>query len=282
MQRANTTQGNTNESNNTDSTIVRSLLVLAAEVLVIIIALSACGGTIDDDPPPPPNNAGVGIPDPQLDPQPPQSAGAALPADNLVYACIRSTACGVKPYPRVSNCVAYYSDMLVTLGKAPLYDTIYGCANEAQSCSALKQCFGVTDVCNSSYQATCQGGKAVFCDLLDKTTFAYDCDAVGMKCAVDSQYSFAAKCVPAGATAPSSTTPVAAPAPGTMKSTVDCADGRCVKTGQTCSENDLNRCAGDGLEACLDGQWIRFDCGKLNLGACQTHVGGWASCGETL
>jgi hypothetical protein len=278
MRRANTNLGNTDS---TDSTLVRALVVLAAEVLVITVALAACGGSIDDDPQPPPNAGGV-TPGAQVAPPPSQSAAAPLPADNLVYACIRSTACGVKPYPRVSNCVAYYTDMLVTLGKAPLYDTIYGCANEAKNCGALKQCFGVTDVCSSSYQATCQGGKAVFCDLLDKTTFAYDCEAVGMKCAVDSHYSFAAKCVPSGVATPSNATPVTTPAPAMMKSTVDCADGRCLKTGQACSENDLNRCAGDGLEACLDGQWIRFDCGKLNLSACQTRVGGWASCGETL
>ena len=60
-----------------------------------------------------------------------------------------------------------------------------------------------------------------------------------MGCQLDSQYGFAAKCVPA---AP------AAPAQGTMKSTVDCADGRCAKTGQACSENDLNRCAGDSMD----------------------------------
>lgn len=155
-------------TSNTDTTLIRAILALAAAAL-LLLALAACGGEVgDDDPPQGPEvpDHGKGDNPDILDPGP-GSSGAPLPADSLVYACIRSTACGVKPYPRVSNCVAYYSDMLVPLGQAPLYDTIYGCANKADSCSALKQCFGVADVCGSGYQATCQDGKAVFCDLLE-------------------------------------------------------------------------------------------------------------------
>lgn len=262
-----TSQTETSASN-VDLNLFKAIGALCAAAALAGL-LVACGGEepgdADQQLPDVPGNPGKG--DQGL------ANAEPIPADNLVYACIRSTACGVKPYPRVSNCVAYYTEMLVALGKAPLYDTIYGCANGAETCGALRQCFGVTETCNSSYQARCTpDGKAVFCDLLDKTTFTYDCKAAGMGCALDSQYGFAAKCVPAAGAG-------ASPAKGQMKTTVDCSDKRCVKTGNSCSEDDLNRCSGDDLQACLGGEWITFDCAKLKLGACQSQAGGWASCG---
>ena len=251
------------------STKTAMLLIIP---LCFVALCAACGGedtpvSVDLPPSPEPSPGSPGT-SPSLISEP---VDPAL-ENSLVYACIRSTACGVKPYPRISNCVAYYTDMAQAFGEGPIYDSIYRCANRSRTCGGLEACYGVTGPCGSSFQARCDNGKAVFCDLLDKTTMAQDCAAVGMTCQTDAKYGFAAKCVPAPG-AQNQASPE-----GGLKTTVDCADGRCQLTGQPCSEDDLNRCSGAGLQACLHGQWVTFSCDKLNLGACQEEGGGWARC----
>jgi len=197
-----------------------------------------------------------------------QAVGHLSPdEDSLVEACIRATACDVKPYPRVSNCKDYYGDMLVPLGLAKVYDGIYTCTNGASTCAQVKACFGVTETCDGSYPARCDNGRAVFCDLLDKTTFAYDCAGAGLTCELDPQYGFAATCSGEAAS------------PSALTSTLECQGDMCQRTSEPCQEDALDRCDGDNLQACLDGEWVSFDCVALGLGACQREAGGWARCG---
>lgn len=186
---------------------------------------------------------------------------------NLVYACIRATACGVKPYPRVSNCVGHFTTMAVPLGLGQVYDALYRCTNKAGECKGVQACFGAAGPCDSSFHAHCSGGKAFYCDLLDKTAYKYDCEAAGLSCRVDSAHIFAAGCTGG------------APGSGsTLSTSVDCADGRCAFTGTSCTGDELNRCDGGELQACIDNQWVSFRCDKLGLGACETMTGGWARC----
>ncbi len=60
-----------------------------------------------------------------------------------------------------------------------------------------------------------------------------------------------------------------------------CSGGQCVAAGTACS-GSMNRCSGDKLEACLDGNWKAFDCAKLGLGACKKAATYGANCGKAV
>ena len=182
---------------------------------------------------------------------------ACSSADDVVKACIKSTACGVKAYPRVSDCVDGYRNLLVSSGQAPVYDAIYACVVAAADCAGVWACHGRGASCDSSFQATCSGGKAQLCDLLDKRVYGLDCGGNGLGCEIKSTggYSFDAACTGGGREG--------------QAGAADCGDGSCTRTGQGCvTGNDFDRCAGERLEACLGNEWVSFDCGKLGLRAC--------------
>ena len=177
--------------------------------------------------------------------------------DDVVKACIKSTACNVKAYASVSTCVDGYHNLLVSSGQAPVYNALYACVVAAADCAGVKACWGVGGSCDNSYKASCAGGTAQFCDLLDHTTFSLDCAGNGLSCEIMpvGSYSFDATCKGSGGEG--------------QAGEVDCGDGSCTRTGQGCtSGNDFDRCAGDRLEACLGNEWVSFDCAKLGLGAC--------------
>jgi hypothetical protein len=163
---------------------------------------------------------------------------------DLVRACIRSTACGVKAYPR--------------------------CANRATSCQAIEDCYGAVSSCTSSFTARCEDGKAVYCDLIDHVAYTYDCAAAGMTCQIDPQNPWTATCEGPG-------TP-----DGTISTAVRCDGGVCHKTDEACTVGVMNRCLGEALQACLEGVWVTYDCAKLGLGPCKSEGSGaiaWARCG---
>ncbi len=249
----------------------------------------------------------------------------------LVNACIASTACGIMPYPRVSNCVEAYYDLHSYLGLGPVYDALYRCVNAAQgSCSAVSACFGAHP-CDSSFAARCEGNQAVSCDTLSGKTVSYDCSAAGLSCAVISTTNVQAKCgagpcSPAsarscdgsrllscsdgvtqvvecaargytcgksaegifdcvgsgnepcgsGASSPHCEGTVAVSCSSGQITREDCSqraldracrNGACVLSGNDCLD-DLDRCHGDALQACLDGRWETYDCAALGLGPC--------------
>lgn len=177
--------------------------------------------------------------------------------DDVVKACIKSTACGVKAYPRVSDCVDGYRNLLVPSGQAPVYDALYACVVAAADCAAVRACHGAGGSCDSSFQASCSGGRAQLCDLLDKRLYMLDCGGQGLGCEVKSAggLSFDAACT--------------GPAGEGQAGAVDCGGGLCSRTGQGCTTgNDFDRCAGERLEACLGNEWVSFDCTTLGLRAC--------------
>jgi len=188
--------------------------------------------------------------------------------DSLPVACIRSGACSIQTFPALHNCVDYYQDMLISLGQTPVWDPIYRCVNRAQDCEAVRQCYGPVEPCDSSYQASCQEGQALFCDLIDHLVYRHDCASAGLSCQLDAVYAHAADCVSAGAAA------------STLTAAADCTLGICQQTNESCTGDDVNRCDGSDLEGCLEGHWVRFSCSALGLGPCQQETAGWARCSE--
>jgi len=146
-------------------------------------------------------------------------AGCGSDPDPVAHGCIKSTACGVKAYARVSDCLDGYK-LQVTFGLADVYNGIYSCAEQARDCSAVRTCFGVGGSCDSTYKASCDGGKATFCDLIDHTTFVYDCGGHGLGCELKSAagLTFDATCTGGSG--------------GGAAATVDCGDGSCQRTGE--------------------------------------------------
>lgn len=193
-------------------------------------------------------------------------SGCGSDAAPVARGCIKSTACNVKAYPRLSDCLDSYNNLHSPAGIGPVYDEIYSCVDEAGDCGAVQGCFGVGSSCDNTFQASCDGGKALFCDLIDHTTFVYDCAAHGLGCEIRPAggYAFDATCTGSG---------------GQGSAGIDCGGGLCSKTGESCvTGNVFDRCNGARLEACVGDRWYSIDCAKLGLGPCQSAQYG-AACG---
>jgi hypothetical protein len=198
-------------------------------------------------------------------------ASCGSEVDNaLVHACLKRAACNVKGYPAVKHCIDRYVNLDLAAGLGPIYNDILQCAAEASDCAGVKACFGVGGSCDKSYKATCSAGKATFCDLIEHVTYSLDCAKHGQTCKIKPAggYAFDATCTGGGSGGES------------LSTGVDCGDGTCEKTGKSCTPNDdFDRCAGDRLESCIDGEWVSFDCTKLNMEACMQQTGGYACAG---
>ena len=193
--------------------------------------------------------------------------GCGSDAAPIAQGCIKSTACNVKAYPRLSDCLDSYNNLQIPAGMAPVYDEIYRCADKAADCAAVQACHGVGQSCDNSFPASCAGGKALLCDLIDRTTFSFDCAAHGLGCEIKPAggYVFDATCT--GGSADHSS------------AKVDCGGGLCRSTGKACvTGNEFDRCDGERLEACIDDQWVSIDCANVGLGPCQPAQYG-AACG---
>ena len=205
-----------------------------------------------------------------------------LGAEELYHACIRTVACGVKPQPRLSNCVDYYHTLLVNLGLRPVYDSIFRCVNRSTDCVEMLACFGshpAAGSCDQTFQAHCNGKKAVTCDLLDRRVYTYDCGVAGLDCEVkQGQSAFEASCT-VGTCDVSS---YARQCDGDR--VLSCYQGvivveDCTVQGLTCTTTDKgSQCTGTQVESCdlqaytpscqgsvvltcVGGQVSRHDCG---------------------
>jgi len=68
-----------------------------------------------------------------------------LAHETLVQACVARNACGLRPYPRVADCVVNYYDQILYYGLGATYAKAYRCATAAKgSCDAIATCLGVT------------------------------------------------------------------------------------------------------------------------------------------
>jgi len=119
----------------------------------------------------------------------------------LVQACIRSTACGVRAYPRAANCVEAYYTLHLRFGLGPVYDAVYRCVNAAAGdCEKIYACYGANRLagsCDSSFVARCDGSRAVSCDLTTHRVLSFDCGAAGLVCQTKAEQSFEAVCTTA-------------------------------------------------------------------------------------
>ncbi len=206
--------------------------------------------------------------EPEEEAPPPPDAGPNN-VNALVHACVKSAACDVRAYPRVSDCINDYKTRVLKKGLGPVYAAIYRCTRDATSCDQVRACYGEVGSCSASDKAMCYKGKAMYCDLIDNSTYTYDCQAVGLKCKVDSGDPFSATCVGGNGTQPP------------LPTTASCDDGSCTDTGQSCSAAPLNRCSGNKLQACLSGKWVLFHCEKMGMQPCGLKTVGtstWGRC----
>lgn len=168
---------------------------------------------------------------------------SALSHENLAHACVRATACGFMPYPRVANCMDAYFTLRMRFGLGPVYDAIYDCINEASGdCAALYACFGTdqaTAACDRNFAGRCDGARAVSCDLVSHQQYTYDCAESGLTCAVPTGQTFSAKC-----------------------------------TTGTCGSDFTRRCDGDRLLTCHNGVVEVVECGASGL-VCGATSGGF-------
>jgi hypothetical protein len=127
----------------------------------------------------------------------------AIAFNELVNACIVSSACGVKRYPRISDCVKAYYDLHLGFGLGPVYDSIFGCLAEAKGdCEAAFACYGshpAAGSCDVSYTAKCSGDKNLTCDTQAGPegrglVFTFDCAKAGLSCQTRASGGFEADC----------------------------------------------------------------------------------------
>lgn len=220
----------------------------------------------------------------------------ALSTDELIAACVRSTACDRFAYPRVANCIDAFHTRHRAFGYGATYAQLYRCVNEAGDCAAVDRCYGGGERCGIDFAARCDGATAVACDTIGDRSFTLDCSAAGLSCGVKASAGFDATCTPGGCDAGFAPRCDGARA-------LSCADGviaidDCGAQGLTCTGGAQPRCVGGGGECaqgpacdgnvavtCIGGRTQRKDCGADPLksrcagGAC---VARGDACGDEL
>ena len=181
--------------------------------------------------------------------------------DDVASACVRAAACDIKVGVRTRDCIDYFRTTLTQLGLAPLYAAIYRCVNRASGCKAIGLCFGQGPPCGASFDERCEGDVAITCDLQDQRIYQLDCASVGQRCAKTSQ---GVTCIEQGQ--------------GELLADLSCDGDNCNVQSEACNSDALDRCIGDDVESCLQGQWVRFHCASLGLGGCQTQSAGFGRC----
>ncbi len=188
---------------------------------------------------------------------------------SVAAACMRATACRVKPFARVGGCMTDYLTLRVEFGESAVVGGIYSCVNQADTCAEVEACFGAGEPCNSSFEAYCDGDNAVYCDLIDARTYRYECGSAGYGCRVDPLTPYAASCIP---------TDQATASAQSISYSLQCDNTFCTRTTQACSTNDLDQCSGEEIVACVEGEIIRFNCRTLGLRTCEMEENGWGHC----
>lgn len=174
--------------------------------------------------------------------------------DQLIQACITSSACGVTRYPSVPNCVNDYFDRHIPLEHGPVYDKLYHCVTTADGCDEVFACYGshqAAGSCGIDFKAQCDGDKAISCDTLSKKVFIFDCAAADMTCKTRATESFVAYC-----TRGTCDTSFERRCEGSQRLT--CVDGtievdNCASRGLVCEKTLLTEewdCVGEQEEKC--------------------------------
>ncbi len=198
----------------------------------------------------------------------------ALPQEELLRACLVSSSCGLRPYPRASNCVDAYHTLQRAYGLGPIFNALYRCVNQAASCGAAAACWGIDRAaarCDTSFKARCDGDRAISCDALTGFAYAESCGEAGLACAVPtSSQPFEARCTPGtcdGAARRCDGSRLLSCSSGVLE--VDdcglrglaCAVEGCAGTGEACSSGGFTaRCEGETAVSCVGGRVQREDC----------------------
>ncbi|PID39407.1 MAG: hypothetical protein CSA65_09600 [Proteobacteria bacterium] len=110
-----------------------------------------------------------------------------LTYDEVVVACAREAACGVKR-ARLADCVDNYYRRYVWFGQEMLWSSIYRCVNDAKGdCGVIRECLGFKskpDSCDKNYEPHCENGRAYNCDIDARWVQAVDCKRGGLLCGV--------------------------------------------------------------------------------------------------
>ena len=147
-------------------------------VIVVALFMLAGPGCSDDSSSNTGGDGGVGAD---------QGGAGTLSMDQLLKGCIRASACGIKTYPYLGNCIDAYLTLYRSQGLAPAYDSIYTCVNTAKGdCDAVAKCFRRGVACDKDSKATCDGTVANSCDLIDRRLYGIDCALAGLKCGLPS------------------------------------------------------------------------------------------------
>ena len=121
----------------------------------------------------------------------------SITREQVAEACLRTSACDIKTYPRLSSCLEAYFDLFRPLGLGPVYDKIYACVNAARGdCTAMATCFGWGAACDGSYKATCEGDVAISCDLIQGRIYRLNCNHAKLTCGIKSGSTATANCTP--------------------------------------------------------------------------------------
>ncbi|MCK5796775.1 MAG: hypothetical protein KAI47_06325 [Deltaproteobacteria bacterium] len=314
----------------------RHNLLIAALLTVSLITLGACSDDSGPGPGPTPDQGPSQ--DARVDGTHPSPAH--LSPKELLDACVRASACEIKQYPSIYNCIEAYYELYVDRGDAPIYDSIFRCVNQATTCDAVASCFGRRSACDQTTKGSCEGTIAVSCDLIDKRVYTVDCAKAGKVCRArsggdaicslgDCAAGFKEHCADGvlqscggnaievedckgqglrcgkvwyieaacyGETETKCSDDFVPRCDGdnavscvtfrehlddctqrTYRKTV-CKNGVCTAHGNACVPGVVNRCDGDTLEACLDGEWIKIDCAPLSLGPCKPSTAAGANC----
>jgi hypothetical protein len=159
---------------------------LPALALVLLLGAPSCSKGSD-----------VPLPDAGDATVPFDSGGSSLTVDDVVNACIRASACGIKTYPALGNCIDAYYSLYLSQGLGAIWEKVYACVNQAQGdCDAIATCFGRGAACDNTTVASCNGAVAKSCDLLDGRLYELDCSTAGLSCALASGQTITASCTP--------------------------------------------------------------------------------------
>ena len=166
--------------------------------------------------------------------------------DQLIEACVVTSGCGVKVWPKVLNCLDAYYDLAKPRGSGPVFDRIYQCVIAAQGdCTKVFDCYGSNRYAgscdNGNFTATCEGDSRYTCDTIAHKVFISDCAVAKLSCKT------------------STSPPV----------TAHCTRGACKPTSfkTTCEGSILVSCLASGVIQTDDCGVDGGKCGKSAMGA---------------
>ncbi len=235
---------------------MRTLIILAVS-LALILTL----GCVEDDPDLD-GGADMAV-DAATD-----SRAAPVTDEQLLHACIRAGTCGIKTYPRLSDCVNAYYDLYLTQGLGPIYDKLFACVNAAKDdCDKIAECYGRGKACDTSYKASCKGTVAVTCDLIGHRIYQLDCAHAGLTCKVNTAGD--AVCTPGTCAAGYANQCKGNKLLSCTTGAIEILD--CSATGKVCGNNwSKKECVGNQKDTCSSKSFSRYCKGNIAL----TCVGG--------